>query len=72
MLDKDVQQHYTSGHLQEAVLAAIVEAGYDPDRLDVEALAPADEFHTLGCQATIALADVNQIADAVRPNPISK
>lgn len=61
MLDNDVQQHYSSGHLQVAVLAAIVEAGYDPEHLDPEALAPAEEFHTLGRQATIALADAAKI-----------
>lgn len=61
MLADDVQRHYTSGHLQEAVLAAIIESGYDPDRLDVEALAPAEEFHTLGRPATIALADAAKI-----------
>ena len=64
MIDKDVQQHYTSGHLHEAVLAAIIEAGYDPDNLDIDALAPAEEFHTLGRQATIELADAVKITSA--------
>ncbi len=61
MIADDVQRHYTSGHLQEMVLAAIVEAGYDPDHLDPEALAPVEEFHTLGRPATIALADAAKI-----------
>ncbi|MGZ8763371.1 MAG: class I SAM-dependent methyltransferase [Acidimicrobiia bacterium] len=52
-----VERHYTRGDLQSAVLAAIVEAGYDPDALDPDALAPAEEFHTLGRMATVALAD---------------
>jgi MPBQ/MSBQ methyltransferase len=58
-----VEQHYTRGDLQQAVLTAITEAGYDPDALDPDALAPAEEFHTLGRMATIALAD----AAAVNP-----
>jgi ubiquinone/menaquinone biosynthesis C-methylase UbiE len=57
MTSDAVEQHYTRGDLQQKVLAAIVEAGYDPDALDPEALAPAEEFHTLGRAATIALAD---------------
>ena len=64
MLSDEVQRHYTVGHLQEAVLAAIVEAGYDPDHLDPEALAPAEEFHTLGRPATTALADAANIRPA--------
>lgn len=64
MLDKNVQLHYTRGHLQEAVLAAIVEAGYDPDNLDIDALAPAEELHTLGRPATIALANAAKITSA--------
>lgn len=57
-----VQQHYTSGHLHASVLAALVAAGHDPDALDPEALAPAEEFHTLGRRATVALAEAASIA----------
>jgi MPBQ/MSBQ methyltransferase len=52
-----VRRHYTSGRLQEALLAAIVASGHDPDDLDPEALAPAEEFHTFGRAATVALAE---------------
>ena len=52
----DVQSHYTRGGLLESVLQAIRDAGHDPDALDPDALAPAEEFHTLGRPATIALA----------------
>lgn len=61
MISDAVERHYTIGHLQNAVMAALIEAGHDPDRLDVEALAPAEEFHTLGRPATIALADAAKI-----------
>ncbi len=56
-----VQQHYTRGDLKAMVLRAIVEAGHDPDALDPDALAPAEEFHTLGRAATIALAEAAKI-----------
>ena len=61
MISDDVQRHYTIGHLQKDVLAALVESGYDPDNLDPEALAPAEEFHTLGRSATTALSEAAKI-----------
>jgi ubiquinone/menaquinone biosynthesis C-methylase UbiE len=64
MIDDDVQRHYTRGQLQEAVLAAIVESGHDPDRLDPEALVAVEEFHTFGRQGTIALANAAKITTA--------
>lgn len=59
-----VQEHYTRGNLQQSVLAAITAAGHDPDALDPDALAPAEEFHTLGRVASIALAEAASIAAA--------
>ena len=61
MISDDVQRHYTVGHLQEGILAALLEAGYDPDNLNPEALAPAEDFHTLGRPATTALAEAAKI-----------
>ena len=52
MIDKDLQQHYTSGHLHEAVLAAIIEAGYDPDNLDIDPLAPRDGSSSFAASQT--------------------
>jgi len=63
-MSESVQQHYSSGTLQERVLAAIREAGHDPDHLDAEALTPAEEFHTFGRPATIALAEAAAITAA--------
>lgn len=59
-----VQQHYTSGTLQRSVLDAIVAAGHDPDHLDPAALTPAEEFHTFGRAATIALAEAAHVVPA--------
>ncbi|QXC59208.1 methyltransferase domain-containing protein [Aquihabitans sp. G128] len=52
-----VEQHYSSGTLQQRVLDALVASGLDPDHLAPEALGPMEEFHTFGPLATIALAD---------------
>ncbi|MGB3736066.1 MAG: methyltransferase domain-containing protein [Ilumatobacter sp.] len=57
----NVEANYTRGGLQQSVLDAIVADGYDPDDLDPEALAPAEEFHTFGRSATVALAEAASI-----------
>lgn len=57
----NIEANYTRGSLQEAVLDAIVADGYDPDDLDPEALAPAEEFHTFGRAGTVALAEAASI-----------
>ncbi|CAN5509521.1 class I SAM-dependent methyltransferase [soil metagenome] len=57
-----VQDHYTSGTLQERVLAGLVAAGFDPDHLAPEALGSFEEFHTFGPLATMALADATEVS----------
>jgi SAM-dependent methyltransferase len=54
--DQAVAQHYTHGGLERAVLDALRAAGKDPDRLEPGDLAPVDEFHIGGRQATIDFA----------------
>lgn len=54
--EQAVAQHYTHGTLERAVLEALRAAGKDPDRLEPDDLAPVDEFHIGGRQATIDLA----------------
>ena len=51
-----VAQHYTSGALEQSIIAALRQAGKDPDRLDPDDLAPVDEFHHGGRAATAAFA----------------
>lgn len=57
----NVEANYTRGGLRQSVLDAIVADGYDPDDLDPEALTPAEEFHTFGRAATVALAEAASI-----------
>lgn len=54
--EQAVAQHYTHGTLERAVLDALRAAGKDPDRLEPADLAPVDEFHIGGRQATMDLA----------------
>jgi ubiquinone/menaquinone biosynthesis C-methylase UbiE len=51
-----VAGHYAHGRLEAAILAGLAAAGKDPARLTVDDLAPVDEFHIGGRQATEELA----------------
>jgi len=53
--DRNVAQHYEHGALEKAILDAMTSAGKDPDRLTAADLAPVDEFHIGGRQATMEL-----------------
>lgn len=48
-----VDSHYSRSDLGEAILAAVVAAGKDPDVLTIEDLAPVDQFHIGGKAATL-------------------
>lgn len=56
-LDERVATHYAQGDRAAAILDALRAAGKDPDRLTVDDLAPIDEFHVRGRQATIELGE---------------
>jgi SAM-dependent methyltransferase len=56
-VERDLTQHYRHGALEEALLKAVVAAGKDPNKLSVDDLAPADEFHIGGRQATVDFAN---------------
>ena len=55
-LEQSVAQHYTHGSLEQAILGALEAAGKDLDRLTPADLAPVDEFHIGGREATVAFA----------------
>jgi SAM-dependent methyltransferase len=55
-IERRVAQHYAQRDLEKTILDALVTAGKDPGSLAAEDLAPIDEFHTGGRQATIELA----------------
>ncbi len=48
--------HYARAGLGAAILDGLRAAGKDPDRLAIEDLAPVDQFHTRGRDATVELA----------------
>jgi len=55
-IEEKVARHYARGDLEATILGALAASGKDPDRLAASDLAPVDEFHTGGREATIELA----------------
>ena len=56
-VEQNVAQHYSHGSLAEAIVAALAKAGIGGERIDADQLAPVDEFHTGGRQATVEFAE---------------
>jgi ubiquinone/menaquinone biosynthesis C-methylase UbiE len=54
-LEEEVAAHYTGLDRTRVILDALRAAGKDPDHLTVDDLAPVDEFHIRGRQATVEL-----------------
>lgn len=50
--------YYDGPGVVDTLLDALIHAGFDPDALDIDDLAPPDEFHALGRAATLALAEL--------------
>jgi len=53
---ESVERHYGRGHILDSILRALRQAGKDLGRLAPADLAPVDEFHIRGREATIELA----------------
>jgi len=56
-IEQTIAQHYTHGSLEAAILDGLRRSGKDPNRINPDDLAPADEFHIGGRQATMEFAD---------------
>lgn len=59
--DLDVSGHYSRGNLRDRLNAALAEDGIDPAHPSIEALAPYDQFHGRGLEATVEIANLLQI-----------
>ncbi len=58
----DIADHYTSGKLLERLNAALKSDGADPEHPTIEALAPYDQFHGRGMEATEEIAGLLKVA----------
>lgn len=56
-IETAVAGHYSSGQLEDVILSALREAGFDPDRLEPGDLFPVDELHVGGAVAAHELAE---------------
>ena len=56
-----VESHYTRPGLENTILTALRNAGKNIDQLNVDDLAPIDEFHTRGREASASLASLLDI-----------
>ncbi|HUO55045.1 MAG TPA: class I SAM-dependent methyltransferase [Rhodoblastus sp.] len=64
--DDAIVRHYTHGALEHAILAAVAASGRNPEALAFGDLAPVDEFHIGGRQATADLAAQLDLAPGAR------
>lgn len=62
--DYEVSRHYSQGHLLSRLNAALTQDGVDPDHPSLEALAPYDQFHGRGLEATMEIAGLMQAGAA--------
>ena len=53
---ENVEKHYGRGRILDSILASLQQMGKDPSHLQPEDLAPVDEFHVRGREATVELA----------------
>jgi ubiquinone/menaquinone biosynthesis C-methylase UbiE len=62
--DSDISRHYTRGDLLARLNAALLDDGIDPDHPTMESLAPLDQFHGRGLEATEEVAGMLPVAAA--------
>ena len=62
--DREVAAHYSRGSLLARLNAALTEDGVDPDHPSMDALAPYDQFHGRGLEATMEIAGLMQAGPA--------
>lgn len=64
--DGSVKQHYGVGGILDAILRALADEGKDLDALEPADLAPVDEFHVRGREATVELAGRARLGPGMR------
>ena len=63
---RSVGEHYAHDGLAAAILAALHEAGKDPNSITAQDLTPVDQLHTRGKDATLELARLAGVTPEVR------
>jgi ubiquinone/menaquinone biosynthesis C-methylase UbiE len=65
-INAQIISHYAREPLVERILAALTAAGKSADNLQIDDLAPIDEFHSRGRRATVELARAAQLGPAMQ------
>jgi SAM-dependent methyltransferase len=63
---ENVEKHYGRGRILDSIVASLRQMGKDPDHLKPEDLAPVDEFHVRGREATVELAGRGALRPGMR------
>ncbi|WP_282610609.1 class I SAM-dependent methyltransferase [Pelagibius sp. Alg239-R121] len=61
--ESSIAKHYTKGNLLERLLSTLRDDGLELEQASVETLAPYDQFHGRGLEATKELADALSVSD---------
>src|SRR5437016_6254542 len=62
--ESEMSAHYSSGNLLARLNAALIDDGIDPEHPTMEALAPYDQFHGRGLEATLEIAELVEAGSA--------
>lgn len=65
-IEQQVSTHYTTGALEQKILAALRNAGKDPARISSDDIAPLDNFHLGGRQAIEDLSSFMHLSPGVQ------
>lgn len=60
----EISAHYSRGNLLARLNAALIDDGIDPEHPTMEALAPYDQFHGRGLEATLEIAELVEAGSA--------
>src|SRR5207244_11793670 len=60
----EMSAHYSPGNLLARLNAALIDDGIDPEHPSMEALAPYDQFHGRGLEATLESAELVEAGSA--------
>ncbi|MGB5107252.1 MAG: methyltransferase domain-containing protein [Candidatus Zixiibacteriota bacterium] len=63
---KPIEDHYARGGILQSILAALEKSGKDTNQLEPADLAPVDEFHIRGREATLELAERAKLKPGLR------
>ena len=62
--ESEMSAHYSPGNLLARLNAALIDDGIDPEHPTMEALAPYDQFHGRGLEATLEIAELVEAGSA--------